>query len=162
MWPGGMARFRGARQGLAVWLWGIVMAVIIAGIAWIAGSQYDVVARLDLPRIPVNEGDVTAVGLIAIGAALLTGLIGALLGDLAGMRFTARWMPRTLMCRPAAPDRHHPTVSLVAPPPTASLEAAAGTAAQTHLTANGCHRLSGWRLRKSPVDQRVWPFEVVV
>lgn len=70
-----------------MWLWGIVMAVIIAGIAWIAGSQYDVVARLDLPRIPVNEGDVTAVGLIAIGAALLTGLIGALLGDLAGMRF---------------------------------------------------------------------------
>ena len=82
-----MARFHGARQGLAVWLRGIVMAVIIAGIAWIAGSQYDVLARLNLPRIPVNEGDVTAVGLIAIGAALLTGLIGALLGDLAGMRF---------------------------------------------------------------------------
>ena len=84
---GRMARFHGARQGLAVWLWGIAMAVIIAGIAWIAGSQYDVLARLNLPRIPVNEGDVTAVGLIAIGAALLTGLIGAVVGGLAGMRF---------------------------------------------------------------------------
>jgi hypothetical protein len=84
---GRMARFHGARQGLAVWLWGIAMAVIIAGIAWIAGSQYDVLARLNLPRIPVNEGDVTAVGLIAIGAALLTGLVGAVLGGLAGMRF---------------------------------------------------------------------------
>jgi hypothetical protein len=84
---GRMARFHGARQGLAVWLWGIAMAVIIAGIAWIAGSQYDVLARLNLPRIPVNEGDVTAVGLIAIGAALLTGLVGALLGGLVGMRF---------------------------------------------------------------------------
>ena len=84
---GRMARFHGARQGLAVWLWGIAMAVIIAGIAWIAGSQYDVLARLNLPRIPVNEGDVTAVGLIAIGAALLTGLIGAVVGGLAGMHF---------------------------------------------------------------------------
>ncbi len=39
---GRMARFHGLRQGLAVWLWGIVMAVIIAGIALIAGSQYSV------------------------------------------------------------------------------------------------------------------------
>ncbi len=87
---GRMARFHGARQGLAVWLWGIVMALIIAGLGWIAGSQYDVLARLDLPRIPVNEGDVTVVGLIAIGAALLTGLIGALIGGLVGMRFHRR------------------------------------------------------------------------
>jgi len=42
---------------------------------------------LNLPRIPVDEGDVTAVGLIAIAAAILTALIGALLGGLAGMRF---------------------------------------------------------------------------
>jgi len=87
---GRMARFHGARQGLAVWLWGIVMALIIAGIGWLAGSQYDVLARLDLPRIPVNEGDVTAVGLIAIGSALLTGLLGAVIGGLVGMRFHRR------------------------------------------------------------------------
>lgn len=84
---GRMARFHGVRQGLTVWLWGIVMALLIAGLGWIAGSQYDVLARLNLPRIPVNEGDGTAVGLIAIGAALLTGLVGAMLGGLAGMRF---------------------------------------------------------------------------
>ena len=38
-------------------------------------------------RLPVNEGQVTAVGAIAIGAALLAALVGAILGSLAGMRF---------------------------------------------------------------------------
>ena len=84
---GRMARFNGIRQGLAVWLWGIVMALVIAAIAAIAGTQYDVFAQLNLPRLPVNEGQVTAVGAIAIGAAILAALIGALLGGLAGMKF---------------------------------------------------------------------------
>lgn len=84
---GRMARFNGIRQGLAVWLWGVLMALVIAAIAAIAGSQYDVFAQLNLPRLPVNEGQVTAVGAIAIGAAILAALIGALIGGLAGMRF---------------------------------------------------------------------------
>ena len=87
---GRMARFNGIRQGLAVWLWGVVMALVIAAIAAIAGTQYDVFAQLNLPRLPVNEGQVTAVGAIAIGAAILAALIGALLGGLAGMRFHRR------------------------------------------------------------------------
>jgi hypothetical protein len=84
---GRMARFNGIRQGLAVWIWGVVMALVIAAIAAIAGTQYDVFAQLNLPRLPVNEGQVTAVGAIAIGAAILAALIGALLGGLAGMQF---------------------------------------------------------------------------
>jgi len=87
---GRMARFNGIRQGLAVWVWGIVMALVIAAIAAIAGTQYDVFAQLNLPRLPVNEGQVTAVGAIVIGAAILAALIGALLGGLAGMRFHRR------------------------------------------------------------------------
>ena len=87
---GRMARFNGIRQGLAVWLWGVIIAIIIAALAAVAGSQYNVYAQLNLPRIPVNEGDVTTVGIIAIGAAILTALIGALLGGLAGMRFHRR------------------------------------------------------------------------
>ena len=84
---GRMARFNGLRQGLAVWLWGVVLALLIAAVAAIAGTQYDIFAQLNLPRLPVNEGQVTAVGAIAIGAAILAALIGALLGGLAGMRF---------------------------------------------------------------------------
>jgi len=84
---GRMARFNGARQGLAVWLWGVLMALVIAAVAAVAGAQYDVFAQLNLPRLPVNEGQVTAVGAIAIGAAILAALFGAVLGGLAGMRF---------------------------------------------------------------------------
>ena len=84
---GRMARFNGIRQGLAVWLWGVLMALVVAAIAAIAGAQYDVFAQLNLPRLPVNEGQVTAVGAIAIGAAIVAALVGALLGGLAGMRF---------------------------------------------------------------------------
>ncbi len=84
---GRMARFNGIRQGLAVWLWGVALALVVAAVAAIAGTQYDVFAQLNLPRLPVNEGQVTAVGAIAIGAAILAALIGALLGGLAGMRF---------------------------------------------------------------------------
>jgi hypothetical protein len=84
---GRMARFNGIKQGLAVWLWGVVMALVIAAVAAIAGAQYDVFAQLNLPRLPVNEGQVTATGAIVIGAAILAALIGALIGGLAGMRF---------------------------------------------------------------------------
>jgi hypothetical protein len=84
---GRMARFNGIKQGLAVWLWGVLMALVIATVAAIAGARYDVFAQLKLPRLPVNEGQVTATGAIVIGAAILAALIGALLGGLAGMRF---------------------------------------------------------------------------
>ncbi len=84
---GRMARFSGAKQGLAVWLWALITTAIIAGIAAIAGSQYNVLAQLNLPRIPVDEGSVTTAGIIAIGAAILVALIGALLGGVVGTRF---------------------------------------------------------------------------
>jgi hypothetical protein len=84
---GRMARFNGIKQGLAVWSWGVLMALVIAAVAAIAGTQYDVFAQLNLPRLPVNEGQVTATGAIVIGAAILAALIGALIGGLAGMRF---------------------------------------------------------------------------
>ena len=46
---GRMARFKGIRQGLAVWLWGVIIAIIIAALAAVAGSQYNVYAQLNLP-----------------------------------------------------------------------------------------------------------------
>jgi hypothetical protein len=84
---GRMARFNGVKQGLAVWLWALITAVIIAAIAAVAGSKYNILAQLNLPRIPVDEGSVTTVGLIAIGAAVLAALLGALLGGKLGTRY---------------------------------------------------------------------------
>ncbi|RWZ51540.1 hypothetical protein ELQ90_05360 [Labedella phragmitis] len=85
---GRMARFSGAKQGLAVWLWALIIAVILAIVSVIAGSQWNILANLNsFPRLPVNEGQLTTAGIITAIAALLVSLGGALLGGLAGMRF---------------------------------------------------------------------------
>ncbi|MBT1001533.1 hypothetical protein KIH31_02860 [Paenarthrobacter sp. DKR-5] len=88
---GRMARFNGLRQGLAVWLWALVVAVLVAILGASLGSRFNVLANLNsFPRIPVNEGDVTTVGIVAIVIAAVVALVGAILGGLAGMRFHRR------------------------------------------------------------------------
>ncbi|GLK16110.1 hypothetical protein [Herbiconiux flava] len=85
---GRMARFDGLKQGLAVWIWAIVIAVVVAIVAAIGGSQVDVLGNLNsFPRIPVNEGALTTTGIITAVVAAVTSLVGALLGGVAGMRF---------------------------------------------------------------------------
>src|SRR6187431_3027333 len=44
---GRMARFSGALQGVAVWLWGIIIAIVVAIVTLIAGSQWDILGNLD-------------------------------------------------------------------------------------------------------------------
>ncbi len=84
---GRMARFNGTKQGLAVWLWSILFAVVIAILAKVAGSKYNILSNLNLPRIPVGEGTVTTAGIIAIIAVIIVTLGAALLGGKAGMHF---------------------------------------------------------------------------
>ena len=84
---GRMARFDGARQGVGVFLWAIIIAAALAIAAAIGGSEYNVLQRLDLPRLPIDEGDLTTGGIIALVAGLLTMLIAAVLGGKLGERF---------------------------------------------------------------------------
>ncbi len=85
---GRMARFNGAKQGLAVWLWAVVIAVVVAIVGAVAGAKYDVLSQLNsFPRIPVNEGALTTGGIIALIAVAIASLLGAVLGGLLGMRY---------------------------------------------------------------------------
>jgi hypothetical protein len=84
---GRMARFNGTKQGLAVWLWSILFAVVIFILVKVAGSKYNILSNLNLPRIPVDEGSLTTAGIIAIVAVILVTLGAALLGGKAGMHF---------------------------------------------------------------------------
>jgi len=84
---GRMSRFDGAKQGLAVWLIGLIVVVLIAIAAAVLGSQYDVLGQLNLPRIPIDSGTLTTGGLIALVAAALVTLAGAVLGGLLGLRY---------------------------------------------------------------------------
>ncbi len=88
---GRMARFDGIKQGVAVWLWAIIIAVVLAIAGLIAGSQFNILANLNsFPRIPVNEGDLTVGSIITAVIALIITLVGAILGGLAGMRYHRR------------------------------------------------------------------------
>ena len=81
---GRMARFDGAKQGIAVWLWAILIAIILAVLGAVAGSQFNVLAQLNgFPRIPIGEGALTTGGIIALVIAVLVPLLAAVLGELA-------------------------------------------------------------------------------
>ncbi|WP_238439384.1 hypothetical protein [Microbacterium sp. JZ31] len=85
---GRMARFSGAKQGIAVWLWAIVIAIVVAIIAAIGGAQWNILANINtFPRLPFSEGQLTTAGIITAVGALLVSLLGAVLGGLAGMRY---------------------------------------------------------------------------
>ncbi len=84
---GRMARFDGWRQGFGVWAIGLAVTAALALAGAIGGSQYNVLSALDLPRIPVDEGDLTTGGAIALAAAAVGTLLAALAGGVAGERF---------------------------------------------------------------------------
>jgi len=85
---GRMARFNGLKQGLAVWLWAIIVAAIGAIIAAIAGSRWDVLANLNaFPRIPVTEGELTIAGIATLVLVIAVTLGGAILGGKTGTRY---------------------------------------------------------------------------
>ena len=84
---GRMARFDGARQGVGVWLWGILIALAVAALAAIGGSKYNVLDTLNLPRLPVASGTLTTGGFIALVASLAVTLGAAILGGKTGERF---------------------------------------------------------------------------
>jgi hypothetical protein len=87
---GRMSRFDGARQGVAVWIWSIVAVVVLAIIGAIAGSEYNLLGSIDLPRIPIDEGDLTTGGIIVLIAVLFATLLAASAGGKAGEAYHRR------------------------------------------------------------------------
>jgi hypothetical protein len=98
---GRLARFDGARQGFGVWLLGVLMTLAFAGLAALAGSEWNAFERLDLPRIPVDEGTLTTGGAITLAAIVIGTLIAAIAGGKVGERFHRR-VDRVAFDRPVA------------------------------------------------------------
>ena len=85
-----MARFSGRSQGFAVWVVGLVITILVALGGVLLGSAYDVLARLDLPRIPIDEGSATTGGVITLVAILVATLLAGVLGGSLGDRYHRR------------------------------------------------------------------------
>jgi hypothetical protein len=87
---GRMSRFDGGRQGLGVWLFGLILTLVVAAAGAIFGDQYNVFQNLNLPRIPVNPSDLTTGGAITLAAIALGSLIAAIVGGKVGQRYHRR------------------------------------------------------------------------
>jgi hypothetical protein len=84
---GRMARFDGVKQGIAVWVVGllVMVALTIAGV--VLGSEYNVLSQLNLPSIPVDGDTATTAGIVALVAALVVTLLAAILGGKLGVGY---------------------------------------------------------------------------
>jgi hypothetical protein len=87
---GRMSRFDGARQGAGAWVIGLLVTIALGVAAAIAGAEYNVFERLDLPRIPVDEGTLTVGGGVVLALAALAALLCALAGGRLGERYHRR------------------------------------------------------------------------
>ena len=84
---GRMSRFDGIRQGVAVWIIGLLVTVALALAGAVLGAQFNVFTNLNLPTIPVGAQQLTTGGLIALGAVLLGTLLAAVAGGKAGEHY---------------------------------------------------------------------------
>ena len=66
---------------------GLLVTIALAVLGAIAGAEYNVLAQLNLPRIPIDEGSVTTGAVVALLLVLFGTLLAAMLGGKAGERY---------------------------------------------------------------------------
>src|SRR5215210_4038473 len=84
---GRMSRFDGGRQGFGTWAIGLFVTIVLAVAGAIFGSEYNVLEKLNLPYIPIDQGTLTTGGVVALVVALGLTLLAALGGGKAGERY---------------------------------------------------------------------------
>ena len=87
---GRMSRFDGGRQGLMVWLIGLLVTVVAIILGAVFGSQYNILDRVSLPRVPVTPDQLGWGAVITGIAVLLLTLLAAVLGGKVGHRYHTR------------------------------------------------------------------------
>jgi len=92
---GRMSRFDGARQGMGVWLFGLLVTIVAVVLGAVFGERYNILDRVSLPRIPVSTSTL-GWGTVITGVLILVGtLLAALAGGKVGHRYHDR-VDRTL------------------------------------------------------------------
>ncbi|MET1059971.1 MAG: YrzE family protein [Nocardioides sp.] len=87
---GRMSRFDGARQGLAVWVIGLIVTLVAVAVGWVFGDQYNVLDRVDLPRIPIPTDQVSSGGIITGLVVVVVTALAAMAGGTVGRRYHAK------------------------------------------------------------------------
>ena len=84
---GRMSRFDGGKQGLAVWIIGLVVTLIALGTGAAFGNEYNIFDRVDLPRLPLSTDELSVGGLVTALAVLVLSLLAAMAGGKVGQRY---------------------------------------------------------------------------
>ena len=87
---GRMSRFDGGRQGVGVWVMGILAAIVLAIAGAVLGSNYNLLQALNLPRIPVGEGALTTGGITTLLLGLAVSFAAAVAGARVGEAYHRR------------------------------------------------------------------------
>ena len=87
---GRMSRFDGGRQGIAVWVLGLAVTLMLALAGTLFGAEYNVFEQLNLPHVPVDEGSLTAGAAVALVGVVVVTLGAAMGGGMVGERFHHR------------------------------------------------------------------------
>lgn len=84
---GRMSRFDGGRQGLGVWIMGIVAAIVLGLAGALLGAKYNLLQQFNVPGIPVDAGNFTAGGLLTLVLILVVTALSAISGGKMGERY---------------------------------------------------------------------------
>lgn len=84
---GRMSRFDGVRQGIGVWIIGIIVTVILGGVGALFGARYNALQQINLPHIPISQGTFSTAGYVAFAAILIVTLVAAIIGGKLGERY---------------------------------------------------------------------------
>jgi amino acid transporter len=87
---GRMSRFDGGKQGLAVWVIGLLVTIAAVLLGVVFGSQYDILNRVNLPTIPVPTEALSWGGAITAAAVVLGTLLAAMAGGKVGQRYHSK------------------------------------------------------------------------
>lgn len=84
---GRMSRFDGGRQGIAVWVIGLLVTLVAAGLGVLFGSQYNVLEQVQLPSLPISTEQLGWGGIITAIAVLVGTALAAFFGGKVGHRY---------------------------------------------------------------------------
>ena len=87
---GRMSRFDGGRQGIGVWVIGLVVTLVALGLGALFGNEYNVLDRVDLPRVYISDEQLGWGAIITAAAVILGTLLAAYLGGVVGRRYHHR------------------------------------------------------------------------
>lgn len=84
---GRMSRFDGGKQGLAVWVTGLLLTGAAVGLGLLFGPQVALPDQADLPALQLSPSATGATALATAVVALVAGLLAAVLGGKLGCRY---------------------------------------------------------------------------